>query len=165
MRKETSAGVIAGAISGGALGFVLGAFSVLTVGMGSLESLLKQKPILAPNAHTIVLITEVSLIVMYAAFGSFIGAISGFIFVKSVNKLPLRSTYIKALLPWGLVLLAFTILLTLIFHMSLNGVIAFVWWDFEFYAALGAVAILFAYLFNRWANDKQPSSNVQPPMS
>ncbi len=161
MRKETSASVIAGALSGGVLGFGFGAFSILTVGMGSLESLFKEKPILAPNAHTLVLITEAFLIIGYAAFGSLIGAISGFIFVKSVNKLPLRSTYIKAVLPWGLVLFAFTVLLSLIFHLSLNGVIGFVWWDFESYAALGAAAILFAYLFNRWSNHQQPNSNTQ----
>lgn len=131
--------------------------------MFHIESRFKENPILAPNAHALLLFTEVFGIVMYVAFGSFLGAISGFIFVKAVNRLPLRSTYIKAVLPWGVVLVAFTLLLTLIFHISLNGVIGFVWLYLESYAALGADAILFAYLFNRWANHQQPSSNVQPP--
>jgi len=155
LRKETSAGVIAGAVSGVPVGFVFAAFGLLMI-TGILESRFRANPILATNAHTILLFLEVFMVVVYVALTSFFGAIAGFIFVKAINKLPFRSTYIKAVVPWAVLLVLYTVLELLLDRPSLNGVIRSVTWELPPSALLFAGAILFAYLFNRWANHQQP---------
>lgn len=155
MRKETSAGVKAGAVSGVPAGFVLAAFA-LVGGIGILESQFRANLILAPHIQTILLVAGVLLVVGFVAMTSFLGAIAGFIFVKTINKLPFRSTYFKAALPWGVLLIWSTVLVPLIYHPSPNVEIRYV----GSYALLVVDSLLFAYLFKRWANPQQ-----QPPTS
>lgn len=162
MRKETSAGVIAGAVSGAPAGFTFAVLAIFTL-LGFLESRSTTSRHLALKAHpTLLLVLEVSLVVRYVAVASFFGAIAGFIFVKTVNKLPLRSTYVKAVLPWPFLLILSTLLL-LFLRPSLNRLIGIVKFELAPFAFLLVDAMFFAYLFNRWANHRQPSPNIQPP--
>jgi hypothetical protein len=148
MRKETSAAIRAGAVAGVPIGFYF-AVRLLLTAITSFESQFGTKLPLVPNATTILLIIEVITVVISVALFSFLGVIAGFIFVKAVNKLPFRSSYVKAMLPWAVL----TILgaLSLIYNPALNGAIGFATHQLPLYALQLADAIPFAFLFNRWS--------------
>lgn len=150
MRKETSAGVVAGAVSGVPAGLVFGVL-VLLATLPDLESHFSGNP----NVLAFLPFLEVVSFVMCAALGSFFGAIAGYVFVKAINKLPFTSTYFKAALPWGILLFVSPLLAQ---PNSANEVIDFITRDLLLYASLVADAILFAYLFNRWTNHEQSTT-------
>lgn len=151
--------VKAGAFSGVLVGLVFAVFLTVTV-MGNIESLLSSNPILASNRamtfQTILLVFGVFAVLILVALSSFFGAIAGFIFVKAVNKLPFRSTYLKAVLPWGILSIWSTVLGPLIYPRSLSREISSVGLD----TLLVVGALLFAYLFNRWQ-----TINLHPQVS
>lgn len=139
MRRETSASIIAGAVSAFPAGM---AFVVLTV-WNRLESRLGAYWIRFPNNNTILLAGAV-VILMFLAFAAFLGALAGLIFVALRNKLPFRSTYAKATAPS----IAVWFLLNLVW-VTMGG-------DFNLlYLALAVLdSLIFAYLFDRWAETK-----------
>lgn len=154
MRKETSAGLKAGAVSGATLGLIILAIeSAKTI--PDIESRFNTTPILHPiyDIHTVLLFAEIFTAVMLATLFSFIGATAGFIYVKAVNKLPLRSTYVKAVLPWAVLLILLTIA-NLAYHPSPTGIIRLV----TVGSPLVGEAILFAYLFKRWTKHEQSTT-------
>jgi hypothetical protein len=148
MRKETSAGIRAGAVAGVPVGFYF-AVRLLLTAVTSFETQFGAKLPLVPNATTLLLVIEVIAVVISVALLSFLGVIAGFIFVKSVNKLPFRSTYVKAMLPWAVLFVLGT--LRLVYNPSLNGAIGFATHQLPLYALQLAAAIPFAFLFNRWS--------------
>jgi hypothetical protein len=105
LQKESLAGVKAGAVSGALAGLIFAVF-IIVEPMGRIESLL--------GANTMLLILVLIFVGMLSsAMGSCAGAIAGFIFVKAVNKLPFHSTYVKAVLPWVVLLILSTLPSTL----------------------------------------------------
>jgi hypothetical protein len=140
MRRETSAGIIAGAVSAFPVGVAL---VVLTL-WNRLESRLGAYWIRFPNSHTILLVAGAVVILMVLAFAAFLGALAGLIFVALRNKLPFRSTYAKAAAPS----IAVWFILSLVW-VTMGG-------DFNLlYLALAVLdSLIFAHLFDRWTGTK-----------
>jgi hypothetical protein len=153
LRKETSAGLIAGAVAALPVGLILAAvmiWFILTV----LPAQFKSNPVM--TSHTMILLMSGVALLMYVPLAACVGAIAGLIFTLATNKLPIRSTYVKALIPlaalwalyllWTLYVLAFTrppvgrlYVLNYLLIPSIEGA-----------GVLAFGVLLFAYLFTRW---------------
>jgi type II secretory pathway component PulF len=145
MRKETSSGLIAGAVSASLVGLLFAVAILFTVGPG-FESTFKENPILAPNAHALYLAISAFMVLMYVALAAFLGGIAGLIFVFATNRLPIRSTYIKAIIPIPILWLVYL----LVFARSLHSLLSAFTHSLEGTGVIVLCALLFAYLFNRW---------------
>jgi hypothetical protein len=80
----------------------------------------------------------IGFVFIYTFCGLF-GAVAGFIFAKFVNRVPVRSTYIKSV-AFGVVLVVFFSILA---HWSLARAIVPL-------AISPVYAVIFAYLFKQW---------------
>jgi hypothetical protein len=139
MRKETSAGIIAGAVSGLPLAIAIDLSLIYVFFFFSpIRSRLLSIPTLA-NGHMLLFIAVFGAI-MYLAIACFIGGIAGLIFVSLVSKIPIRSTYVKAMVPtiilWLILIIPFSPHITQLTLLLL----AFFVGD----------SVIFGYLFNRW---------------
>ena len=157
LRKETSASLKAGAVSAAPIGCVFSIFVSIRM-MTTLKSQFNIESTLGSNANTILLFANILLVVMGVALFSFFGAIAGFIFVKTANKLPFQSTYVKAVPPWS-VLLSLSVFGDLVYNLSSGRARFFVTRQLVSYADVLGGAILFAYLFNRWTNQHHAVAN------
>jgi uncharacterized paraquat-inducible protein A len=103
------------------------------------------------------------MILIMVAMAAFVGLVAGLIFVKVTCKLPIRSNYIKAVIPVGVLWVMW--LLYLLWSSwgrvwSLSRYFAYYFESLMLtvggFAGLGLCTLLFAYLFNRWT--KTPSN-------
>ena len=139
MNQEFSAALKAGTMSALPLGSAYGVFMITYVFPSNLL-------VSHPTFRATVL---VGVVLMSLAFAAVLGAVAGLIFVAATNKLPIQSTYIKAVIPipilWSLCLLytiAFNSLERFLYLLALQLVPV---------SIILVCTLLFAYLFNRWS--------------
>jgi hypothetical protein len=146
--------VIAGIVAALPVGLIW-ALSTFSFAQGQLQSNFSRNPTVW-NIHTVMLVTEVGFIVVGLAFSACFGAIAGLFFVTATNKLPIPSTYVKAMIPvmilWSLFVVSSFVLAWLPNLARNYGV--FLNYFIETLEALVVLFLgtsLFAYLFNRWS--------------
>lgn len=154
MRKETSAGIIAGLVSGSVAGVAFGGEAAWQ--LWTLESTMR-------NPLTGTIHTDYTFFLTGALFESLIvlsicvclGAIVGFMFAVGINKLPVRSTYVKATIVSIILWLVFTVAFlprTYSWSISAGSHVEWSWsWSsLPFLPVFVLGSLTFAYLFNRW---------------
>jgi hypothetical protein len=150
MRKETSAAFIAGALSGLVVGLAFVAvFLTLILWIYPLKYYGRNP---ATVSREEIIFAAVFMGSLFTGFITLLGAIAGTIFVRATNKLPIRSTYIKALIPVPIVWALFRLWL-LFFNNWASLALSYLF--VESLEGAGIIAlgvVLFAYLFNRWSN-------------
>jgi hypothetical protein len=140
MRKETSAGIIAGAVSAFPVGMafiILDLWDFLVLRLGAYWTRF-------PDSHFRLLVAGAVIVLMILAFPALLGALCGLIFVALRNRLPFHSTYAKAtaasIAVWLILSLAW---------VTMGGYVN------PLYPALAVLdSLIFAYLFDRWTGIK-----------
>ena len=152
MRKETS-GIIAGLISGFLVGLLIGGQSAWTA--WTIENSVRN-PItnstMSQISYTIPLTSALLAFVIVLSVFVCIGAVVGFVFAVAVNKLPIRSTYVKAVIVSLILWLVFTIPYLPQTYYAPSFLPHFEWsWSSLPYLPLFVLdSLAFAFLFNRW---------------
>jgi hypothetical protein len=154
MRKQTLAGIKAGALvnllfTAGFVGlfFVLANISPLTT-LTVFDDVAKSTSM--PH-QAVVLFLSFALVIPFL-FSGLVGAVVGLIFVKAVNKLPLRSVYSKSLL------LAFVIWLPFLAVLNIPVILVL-----SMFIGLSFEGLCFAYLYSHWTktNSSARESNFE----
>ena len=137
MRRESKAAVKSGIIS--SLPLALLFVNQLFV--------LQSSIFLAISPIIVLVVVPILLVTVVLCFTSILGAVGGLVFVVTFNKLPFRSTYIKALLP-------FVILWVLDFLQRIWRASSPLGNNQVFFFGLVLIfdAAIFSYLFDRWRN-------------
>jgi len=150
MRKTTSSSVVAGMVSGLPLGL---AFAVVTLRriIPDMRSSLSSYPILVPHMEIILVTLAILVLLMCLAMAGFSGAVGGLIYILALNKIPVDSTYAKAIIPSILVWFippAIVVATTYSFQFFIRDLIARDSLALLIFLVLDSS--IFAYLFNRW---------------
>lgn len=134
MRKDTSAAVRAGVLVN--LLFTLGPFMVIFS--------------LAGSFSTLFFVSLLAVALFASVFGVVSGAIVGYVFVKTLNRLHLSSTYLKSLIfamfIWAILVIALPIPIMFLLMMLASFLLE---------------GLCFAYLFSRWTKSGQ--EDIKPP--
>ncbi|MGA8857547.1 MAG: hypothetical protein WB643_10325 [Candidatus Bathyarchaeia archaeon] len=154
MRKETSAGIIAGLVSGLPLGAISGGEAAWTAWTmeGSVRTPITNMT-LTQMSYTDSLISALFPFVIVLSLFVCVGILVGFIFAVAVNKLPIRSTYAKAIIISLILWLVFTIPSLPATYYAPSFLPHFEWsWSSLPYLPLFVLdGLVFAFLFNRWS--------------
>lgn len=147
--------MIAGAVSSlpFAVYFVAG---ILPRAWKDLSLTVVKLPSLAQHVNTIVIVTSLMLVIAYLALALFFGATLGFVFVVLVNKLPVRSTYVKATVPS----LIIWILPPLLIRPSPASIIGYASASLPALGLFVLDAVIFSYLFDRWKNQTKVGNDI-----
>ena len=108
---------------------------------------------LAISPIIVLVVVPILLVTVVLCFTSILGAVGGLVFVVTLNKLPIRSTYIKAMSP-------FVILLILNFLRRIWITSSGLGNSQVFFLGLVLIfdAAIFSYLFNRWTRNHPPNA-------
>lgn len=161
MRKETSAALIAGAVSALPVGVLAAAAEIFLI-WRVIPALPNRNPVLL--SQPVMLFLSGFMILIMVGVGAFLGLVAGLIFAKGTIKLPIQSNYVKAVIPVG-VLFAVWLLYTLWFiSRDVWSISRYFTYYFNSlmltvagFGGLALCTLLFAYLFNRWT--KAPSAH------
>lgn len=159
MRRDYSVGVKAGALSSIPIGIYLVA-TALPGAWRNIGSIIVEYPILAQYANIILVVTSLVLVIMFLGFALLFGAIAGFLFVVLVNKLPVRSTYVKAVGTSLLVWILLVLVPAFLYRLSISVIIVDVRALLPQLGLFVFDAFIFSYLFGRWRNLTNPGTQI-----
>jgi hypothetical protein len=161
MRKETSAGIIAGLISGLPVGAIFGGQVALMLWkwFETPMPIPSTNATMSPADYTFALTGVLWLFFTILSSFASLGAIIGFFFGVGLNKLPFRSTYVKAVIVSAILWVVFMLhSLPITYHWTRSGgasyQLSWSWESFPYLPLFTLDGLAFAYLFNRWAGKR-----------